>query len=474
MMLSERLAERFRQSWNDPFLVAPDGRSLSYGQVLAQAQFLASEWSRAGARPGDAIVLAMPNGVAFLCCYISCMVGGFIAVPVNRELSKDDFNFIIELIRPAVVVDTSPAIDHARSPIGDFHLARDANTCGAIFFTSGTTGRPKGVRHSWAALAGNVAIFNSVMKIDASTRMYHVLPMTYMAGFLNTVLSPLVAGGAVIIGSRFNPQAALDFWSQPVRENANALWVTPSIASALARLARDHTAARHNARGLKTILCGTAPLHPAVRRKFREVFGVPLQESYGTSEQLLVSAQSRERAESMTADVGEPLPGLDCAFRRSAEGSDELVIRSPFTTLGYVIETGAVSADETDGFVATGDVGKLDQGVLEITGRLKDLVIRGGINISPRAIEDILCNLPGVEDVAVVGVPHEFWGEELVACIQVSFETDAAVVEMAARQRCGERLARAHQPDRISIFRTFPRAVTGKVQKGVLQRSLAR
>src|SRR5581483_6416574 len=105
---------------------------------------------------------------------------------------------------------------------------------------------------------------------------------------------------------------------------------------------------------------------------------------------------------------------------------------------------------------------------------LKDLIIRGGINISPRAIEDVLCDLPGVEDVAVVGVPHEFWGEELVACIQVSSGPDAAAIETAVRQRCRDRLARASQPDRICIFRSFPRAVTGKVQKGVLQQSLTR
>jgi acyl-CoA synthetase (AMP-forming)/AMP-acid ligase II len=176
----------------------------------------------------------------------------------------------------------------------------------------------------------------------------------------------------------------------------------------------------------------------------------------------------------MLADVGEPLTGLDISFRRSAEGSDELMVRSPFTTLGYLTETGTVAVDETGGFVATGDAGKLEQGILEITGRLKDLVIRGGVNISPRAIEDILCDLPGVEDVAVVGVPHEFWGEELVACIQAGPNADAAAIEAAARERCRERLARASQPDRISVFQAFPRAVTGKVQKGVLQRSLSR
>lgn len=472
MSASDLLTHRFRNSRDNLLLVTADGRSLTYGQALSNAMRLAAGWSEMGVQKGDSIALVMSNDIGFPCCYLACMIAGLIAVPINLELGKEAINFILNLARPKVVIEAVPLIDYTCTPSSEFSFPTDPNACGAIFFTSGTTGTPKGVCHSWSALVNNVASFNASMKIDASTRMYHVLPMAYMAGFLNTMLSPMVAGGAIVIGRRLTPETALDFWTLPVRERVNAIWMTPSIAAALARLVRDRMKAREAATGIGTILCGTAPLHPTVRQKFYELFGVPLQESYGTSELLLVSAQTRARAELMVADVGQPLSELTLTFRRDQDGRDELVIRSPFAALSYLSENGLAAISESDGFVPTGDVGKLEDGFLHITGRIKDLIIRGGVNISPRAVENVLGDLPGVEDVAVVGIPHEFWGEELVACVQASAEVDPVALEAAIRRRCRERLARSYQPDRVAILPTFPRAVTGKVQKGILQRNL--
>jgi long-chain acyl-CoA synthetase len=412
------------------------------------------------------------NDIGFPCSFLACMLGGFVAAPVNPELGAENVEFILDLVRPALVVDTPPAIEEGGSTSSDFDVVADLDACGAIFFTSGTTGRPKGVRHRWSALVGNVAAFNDAMALGSGTRMYHVLPMAYMAGFLNTVLSPMVAGGTVIIGPRFSASSALEFWTRPVRERANTIWVTPSIAAALTRLVRDRTAARVSATSFETVFCGTAPLHPSVRHQFNEVFGIKLQESYGTSELLLVSAQTRRQAERMTEDVGEPLPELALAFRRDAEGRDELIIRSPFAMIDYLTENGLETIADAEGFVPTGDMGRLDRGILQITGRIKDLIIRGGVNIVPRTVEDVVRDVAGVEDVAVVGMPHEFWGEALVVCIQVNPEAVAEQVEIAVRQRCRERLARSHQPDRIVMMPTFPRAATGKVQKHLVKRSL--
>jgi len=473
MTVSGLLAQRFRESRDDILFVTSHGKKLSYGQTLANARRLTIEWKTQGARKGDVVALLFPNDVAFPCCYLACLLAGVVAVPINAEIGAENIQFIVDLVKPKIVVNTPPPIDDQILPISDFELGADPKTCGAIFFTSGTTGRPKGVRHCASALVGNVVAFNQAMKLTPDVRMYHVLPMAYMAGFLNTVLSPIMAGGTVIIGPRFSPQSALDFWSQPVREQANAIWLTPSIAAALTRLVRDLPGARKSVTDFDNVLCGTAPLHPAVRRKYYSVFGVPLQESYGTSELLLVSAQTRARAELTNDDVGEPLPELELAFRGDTEGRTELIIRSPFSMLNYLTDDGLVSVADAQGFVPTGDVGKLDDGILHITGRIKDLIIRGGINISPRAIEDILGDLPDVEEVAVVGVPHDFWGEALVACIQVSSKADPMAIEAAVRQRCRERLAKSHQPDRIAVLPTFPRAATGKVQKHLLQRALA-
>jgi acyl-CoA synthetase (AMP-forming)/AMP-acid ligase II len=211
-----------------------------------------------------------------------------------------------------------------------------------------------------------------------------------------------------------------------------------------------------------------------VRHIFYQQFGTALQDSYGTSELLLVSAQDRAQAALMSMNVGSVLPELEIAFRTDADGRDELMIRSPFVMLDYLTENGLVSATDVDGFMPTGDAGQFNGGNLKITSRIKDLIIRGGINISPRAVEDVLSDLPGIEDVAVIGIPHQFWGEKLVVCVQVSAEVDQGTLTGAVRQRCRERLARSCQPDEIAVLPTFPRSVTGKVQKHILQRELTK
>jgi acyl-CoA synthetase (AMP-forming)/AMP-acid ligase II len=118
-------------------------------------------------------------------------------------------------------------------------------------------------------------------------------------------------------------------------------------------------------------------------------------------------------------------------------------------------------------------MGEMEEGRLRITGRLKDLIIKGGVNIAPVTLENVLAGLPGLEDVAVISVPHEFWGEAIVVCVQPAAGADLKSLEQAVRTRCQERLARSHHPDRIVILERFPRAVTGKVQKNQLRTMLA-
>jgi long-chain acyl-CoA synthetase len=460
------LVRRFQESWTDDLLISAKQR-LRYCDVWHTAQKLASEWSKAGAVPGDAIALVLANDISFPCCYLACILGGFTAIPVSPELSPDDIEYVLALTQPALILRTPPVlIKEAESSISGEISANPAGIA-AIFFTSGTTGRPKGVRHRLDALIGNVVSFNATMGLSHDTRMYHVLPMAYMAGFLNTILSPLMAGGQVIIGPRFSPTSALDFWTFARQENANTLWVSPTIGATLCRIVRDRNRERLAVSGFRTILCGTAPLHGAIRRKFHELFSIPLQESYGTSELLLVSAQDTESAAGLSEHVGAPLPELTLATRRDAEGRDELLIKSPFAMAGYLTEA-EITSPSVDGFMPTGDIGEFHNGILYITGRIKDLIIRGGVNIIPRTIESALGDIPNVKDVAVVGERHEFWGEAIVVYAEAEPGTNPETLEKMIRDRCREHLAKSHQPDRIVIVASFPRAVSGKIQKHLL------
>ena len=466
------LARRFESSAGRTLLVGEDGAEFSYAQLWANARQLAAQWRREGVKPGDIVAINLRNDPAILACYLACFIGGFVAAPVNPELGEADVDFILGMIKPARALRTAPRLAADLPLAEDWSVATDPAALGALFFTSGTTGRPKGVRHSWNSLAGNVASFNVLMGLGETTRLYHVMPMTYMAGFLNTMLSPIMAGGTIILGPRFSAQSALDFWTRPQSMRANTMWLSPSMAASLVRTSRDPAAAKAGAGGFAQILCGTAPLHIGIRQSFRDLFGVALQESYGTSELMLIAAQLKQDADS-TIDVGPMLAELAMRPRANAEGQPELTVRSPFAYLGYVTEKGVLPPDLDEGYMPTGDMGELVDGRLRITGRIKDLIIKGGVNIAPVTLENALAGLPGLEDVAVVSLPHEYWGEAIVVCVQPVPGTDAAKLEQDVRARCRETLARSHQPDRIAILERFPRAPTGKVQKHQLRTMLA-
>jgi long-chain acyl-CoA synthetase len=464
------IAKRFAQC-RDQVLLSSSDRQITYGQALWAARELAISWKKEGAKTGDAVALVLNNNLTFPCCYLACMVGGFVAVPVNPELGTDMVSSILALVRPRITIDQPPSIELSGRVVSDFEADAVPEQCGAIFFTSGTTGRPKGVRHTWSSLIGNAFAFNQAMGIGPDARMCHVLPMAYMAGFLNTVLSPLAAGGTVLIGQRFSPTSVLHFWQQEACRHANIMWLTPSIAAALIGMVRAHDAALAAAQHFRTILCGTASLPFKIRTEFRSLFGRALQESYGTSELLLISAQSYEEADGLMQHVGSPLPQLDLKFRKFENAQDEILVRSPFALLNYLTEEGLLSVADAAGYVSTGDSGALRNGALYITGRIKDLIIRGGVNVAPILIEDTIRQISGVGDVAVVGVPHDFWGEAIVAYVEPVPGSTAEQIESAIRQLCRTRLARAHQPDRIAFIAKLPRASNGKVQKHALRQN---
>jgi acyl-coenzyme A synthetase/AMP-(fatty) acid ligase len=306
------------------------------------------------------------------------------------------------------------------------------------FETSGTTGEPKRIEHTLEAMMANAKAFNAAVGLNKHTRMYHCLPRTHMAGFLNTVLCPTLAGGTVAFGPTFSAQTAGSFWVDFLDSGANAVWITPTIAAMLLRL---NCGKSRWIEGLEHVFCGTAPLPAKVRTEWLETFHVPLQESYGTSEHMLVSVQGDEDA--LTEhNVGRVLPGV-------------------------TVEIGDNSEIMVNG-TGTGDQGELQDGKLTITGRIKDLIKKRDIGIPPLAIAEVVRQVPGVQDVAVVGYPHKVEGfGELIAVFAVGGDRDA-IAEV-----CRQSLPKIRHPDYIEIVDKLPRNAMGKVIKGELKAIVA-
>jgi acyl-CoA synthetase (AMP-forming)/AMP-acid ligase II len=473
MNAAEQINQAFRTYWTKPALIT-DERSFSYCELYAHAAAIRLWLVTQGCQAGDTVALRLPNGWPFTAAYLACILGGYRMVPVNLELNSDDQRYILGRIDPRVVIEDEAALAtlvpvFADTPSFDNPKGKVA----AVFFTSGTTGRPKGVCHTLEGLVGNVVAFNQSQSLDSDTRLYHVLPMAYMAGFLNTLLSPWLAGGTVLLGPRFRPVEALQFWKRPLAWGANTIWLTPTLATVLVRMNRDPDIAHKLSKSMRFVFCGTAPLPIAVRQSFRDTFGCPLQESYGMSEVLLVAAQTRAEAETQI-NVGHLLSGIHATCRVIPEYSEpELVINTPYALTSYLLEYGESSPLLEDGGMPSGDVGEMVGEALVITGRLKDLIIRGGLNVSPVAVENILQRELGVQEVAVVGLPHDIWGESIVACLLVEEGIDIETLQANLQRRCTKELAEGMRPDRYVWLNDLPRTSTGKVQKKILVRQLS-
>jgi len=468
------LEKRFRDSHDSVLLHTIDGKKLTYGGFWANAKRVADDWRSQGVRPGDKIAFHMENSPGFLCCYLACAIGGFVACPVTRDLSSENIDYILKLIKPAKIIEAAPEpiFELTPAPASEMTLEISDITMFVIIFTSGTTGRPKGIVHRFEAIIGSASSFGKLSGMDDQTRLYHVLPMTYMAGFLNTFMAPLLAGGSVILGNAFSPISALNFWQRPDDENVNTLIITPSIAAAVCRLTRDQDAGRRAVSNMRCIQSTAGQLNSAIRSQFLEIFGHPLQDCYGLTElggPLTTQGPDDARYEE---SVGRVLPELDCVFRQTSSDEDELWIRSPFLMMGYLQEDGIEPAELSDGFMATGDLGLFQGDKLYITGRGKDMIVRGGVNIAPIMIENVIGKLDSVEDVAVVGIQHDFWGERIIACILAKEGMDFKELTKEIRRHCAEHLPVNHRPDRSVIMDSFPRALNGKVKKNELREQI--
>lgn len=450
--------------------------------------------------PGDRVAVMLPNGVDFALLYLACLHAGLVVVPINASSPDNIVSFISAASRPALLVCdgfSRQRFGHLRVPTwaivkpgtllaaacdrSDATILRndDPSALFSITFTSGTTSCPKGVCHRAGSVVENASFFNNLTGLSADSRMVHVMPMAYMAGFHNTILSPLAAGGSVVLSPPFNAATALQFWTPAVAHSANAVWLSPTMAVFLARLNRDSAIAEWTHRHMHAVFIGTAPLPATTKRVFEEAFGVEALESYGMTEVMFVSCNS-VRFRRKAGSVGRLLALVEAESRDPSGRSlpvgqeGELWIRSPQAMVGYLDPDTSQSVQPlADGWLATGDVGRVDaDGDLFITGRLKDMIIRGGANVSPRAVEEVLLTCPGIRDAAVIGIPHAFWGEEVIAVLLLQPGMALDQVQAHAQTRCRAELPTDAVPARFVVQTEFPRTSTGKVQKSQLRESL--
>ncbi len=489
------------------------GRTLTYAQIHAESCAVAAYLASLGVGRGDRVAVIMDNSVALAKLYFACLYLGAAVAPINPIMSKPQVTFVALNSRAKLIIYSA----HLANGVDREALAGKGLTCLAvaepgrghadpsgadkianldelpaapgfepfkgvsedddliIVYTSGTTSDPKGVVHRIRSLFGNAKMFTETLGIGPENVFYNLLSMTYLGGYYNLMMLPYVAGSSVVLSRAFSAQMILNFWEPVIKHKVNTLWVVPTIMSMLLEMDRTDAGAAYCKDNVRLTLVGTAPLPAALKKSFEERYHLRLMENFALSETLFLT--SNLPSDPTTEGVGGLLPGIELKFVERKLHDDthgrkgEIWIRTPYLMRGYYnTETGQPDIALDDGWFATGDIGTLDaKGHLAITGRSKDLIIRGGINISPSSVEKVICRTPRVLECAVVGIPHKIMGEDVAAVVRVAEDADFDVVKAELTTLCRAELSKVQQPSLFLKLDEFPRTSSGKVQKAKIR-----
>lgn len=470
--------------------VEVDGVALSQAELDDRAARIGGWLREQGVRPGDRVLLAGGSSVELVAAYLGILRARATMVPADPASTPDELAQLVAAsgavaawaagpAREALTAGTGLRFVASLSPDGDDRpsvadaVAADAplepagvpEDVAVLAYTSGTTGRPKGVPLTHAALLASLRGAMGAWRWSAGDVLVHGLPLSHQHG-LSGVQMTLLAGSRAVLLPRFDPEALCRTIE---RVGASVLFAVPAMYERL--LAWDGLGAA-DLSSLRLWVSGSAPLSPALARRVADALGEAPLERYGSTETGLSVSMPYEGARRI-GSVGLPLPGLEVAIRGDGNrpagpGEDgEIVLRGPQVFGGYWEDEEATAEAFADGgWFRTGDVGRLDpaDGSLEITGRLKEMIVTGGLNVYPREVELVLEEHPAVDEAAVAGVPSERWGEEVVGFVVAPAEVDEEDVLGHARAR----LSAYKCPKRILTVEAVPRSETGKVQRNQL------
>ncbi len=465
---------------------------IRYGEVQTRSLGLARLLTDThGVRPGDRVGLLMKNCPEFIYTLYGILFTGATVVPINNFLKPAEIEYILRDAGARTLMTTSgdfePVLNHLRqqlpelrpvdtarlnwkqlaaNPLEPLTLVHPADRA-VIIYTSGTTGRPKGAVLTHANLVANIHSISVVLENVDRDRIVLALPMFHSFMLTVAILAPLSIGASVLIIKSIKPFRHVLF--EMIRRRATVFLGIPQIFQALAT-ARIPWWLRWLL-PLRLAISGSAPLSGETLRLFSDRFRFPLREGYGLSEAAPVVCFNPIHGVSKPGSVGPPIPGVQVRVFDDQDNdlgpnqTGEICVRGDNVMRGYWNQEEATAAALRGGWLRTGDIGRVDEdGYVYITDRKKDMLLVHGSNVYPREIEEVLYQIPGVREAAVIGRPDTHHGELPVAFI---VPADGAVLqETTVLKFCRERLANYKLPREIRIQKDpLPRNATGKILK---------
>ena len=438
-------------------------RELSYRELDAASAKVAGMLLARGVGAGDRVAVMLPNVPEFAMAYYGVLRAGGVVVPMNPLLKPREVEHYVTDSGAALVLDDPAALPGDAEPHPGV-AERDATDTAVILYTSGTTGKPKGAELTHGNLVANVEAMVGLLTTGHEDVVLGALPLFHSFGQTCGLNLAVASGACLALLPRFLPADVLELVE---RRRVTVFEGVPTMYAALLNQPRRD---RRDVSSLRVCVSGGAALPVEVLRGFEAAFRCVVLEGYGLSETSPVASFNRADGMRKPGSIGTPIDGVEMALLdASSEGVGEIAIRGHNVMKGYWRNPEATrQAIDGDGWFRSGDLARRDgDGFYFIVDRKKELIIRGGYNVYPREIEEVLYEHPAVREAAVVGIPHPELGEEIGAA--VALKPDADVDEAEVREYVRAQVAPYKYPRRVWFVDELPKGPTGKILKRAIE-----
>lgn len=467
--------------------------SMTYVQLADAAGRVANLLKDKGIQPGDRVAISLPNVFDFPVILYGALQAGAVVIPMNplfrpREveyyLSDSGAKLMFGMPGDAAAGSEEAGVPFIEVPlpagIGESikqyepsteFVDRDDSDTAVILYTSGTTGRPKGAELTHFSLNKNQEVVaRTLMAITEDDVIAGCLPLFHVFGLTCGLNTSVATGATLAMVPRFEPGAVLEMLD---KADVTIFQGVPTMYQALLAATADREV---NFPKLRVCASGGSAMPVEVMKKFEQKFGCVVLEGYGLSETSPVASFNHPNAERKAGSIGTPLEGVEMRLAEP-DGSDtakgeigEIAIRGHLLMKGYWKRPDATAEAIRDGWFFSGDLAQMDDdGYFFIVDRSKDMIIRGGYNVYPREVEEVLYEHPDVAEAAVIGVPHEHYGEEVIAYVVRT--GDSQLTEQEIQDFAKERLAAYKYPREVRFIGELPKGATGKILKRELRDS---
>ncbi len=494
--LFSRLTENVKNTKNE-FIALPDGRVYRYCDMFELTSRYANALKTIGIRKNDRVLAQTEKQIECIWLYLACLRIGAIYITINPAYTLTETKYFISDSKPKLFVITE-FNKHAEllelcKTLGEI-IVKDLKNTGnnsicalaslestefetcvnnnediaAILYTSGTTGRSKGALISHQNLFSNAKTLSDIWQMSSSDKLLHILPIYHTHGLFVAFNSTLYAGGSILFHKKFLVDEVI--------RDISKVTILMGVPTHYIRLISERKFSKQLTSKMRLFISGSAPLSSEVYSNFKKITGLEILERYGMTETNMITSNPYN-GERKSGTVGVPLPDVIVRIRDIETGKlnengsvGSIEVKGPNVFSGYwKMEERAKIDFQKDGFFITGDLGFFDSdGYLNISGRDKDLIISGGLNVYPAEVEQVLDALPEVSESALIGLPHPDFGEGVTAVITLS-DKQSTLNEQELRGRISEQLASFKVPLTIKVKERLPKNAMGKIQKNLLR-----